>query len=873
MHSDDTKVTERPTHGARVSTALREQVVAAARALLAGFEEADRAVAGRLFRDHRQGHLREVYAGLVTVLMRTVFVLHAEERALLPVESSRYAEWFSLAGLHARLRADPALRGEGSPDRFDAWGQMVRLFRTLHDGARAGDGLDLPSRAGSFFDPDAFPFLEGRARAVACEVAQAAGQPRVSDRVVLRVLDLLLAVDGEAVRYGELDVEQLGSVYEGLMGFDVIETAQGSLVLQPGEARRRSGSHYTPRALTQPIVEATLRPILERLGDDALPEQLLALKVCDPAMGTGAFLVESCRQLADRLVDAWRRTETIPALASDEDITLHARRLVAQRCLYGVDRNPLAVDMARFSMWLVTFARDHAFTFVDHALRCGDALVGLSREQIVSMSIAADRGKQGSFARARIERSVHRAQTLRRELLAIGDPADVDRLQALWHEANEELVTARFLGDLVLTAFVVGGSDGARRKAIAAIADMAAMWLQSGAHDAELRGAVRALREGPDAIEPFHWEVEFPEVFAASDAGSRGFDAIVGNPPWVSYAGRAAQPLDEPRRAIYATFYRSFAGYKNLQGVFVERAAQLLQEDGRLGLVLPSSMAELDGYAPTRAAHAALAECDPELPDLGEESFRGVNQPSMVLHSTRRAGLRPTDAEAWWPIARPDLDDEARRLLSRLCGPTLPAALFGERGLQSQGRDTEHLRDVPCEPSTVPIRSGGDIRAFARGAASQHAEVAWFGTRLRDRAQWTRVGVLIRQTARVPIAVRSDGQAFRNSILAGFEDSTYPADFLVAYLNSTPVRWSHYFRHRDARLGMPQVKIGHLRAIPAPVDPAAIERIAAFGQAWSLRNEGLSVEEQTRLDATVAEALGLTPGDLARMRRDASAWS
>ena len=162
--------------------------------------------------------------------------------------------------------------------------------------------------------------------------------------------------------------------------------SKGAMVLQPSEERRRSGSHYTPRALTEPIVRTTLEPILARLrGEDGRPPrpaQILDLKVCDPAMGSGAFLVEACRQLGDALVEAWHAHGEVPAIPPDEDEVIFARRLIAQRCLYGVDKNPVAVDLAKMSLWLVTLAKDHALTFVDHALRHGDSLVGLSRKQI-----------------------------------------------------------------------------------------------------------------------------------------------------------------------------------------------------------------------------------------------------------------------------------------------------------------------------------------------------------------------------------------------------------------------------------------------------------------------------------------------------------
>jgi hypothetical protein len=164
------------------------------------------------------------------------------------------------------------------------------------------------------------------------------------------------------------------------------DTAAGTPLLQPTDERRRTGSHYTPRSLTAPIVLHALEPALERLGPQATPEQILGLKVCDPAMGSGAFLVEACRALALKLVEAWgRHPEKKPKkLPDDEDEELHARRLVAQRCLYGADKNPLATDLAKLSLWLATLARDHEFSFLDHALKSGDSLVGLTQAQIAA---------------------------------------------------------------------------------------------------------------------------------------------------------------------------------------------------------------------------------------------------------------------------------------------------------------------------------------------------------------------------------------------------------------------------------------------------------------------------------------------------------
>jgi hypothetical protein len=350
--------------------------------------------------------------------------------------------------------------------------------------------------------------------------------PRVSDGAIHRLLEQLLILDGDRLSYRTLDVEQIGSVYEAMMGFtlrtveepsialrgkrkkgappadpvigletllgakarakhlaeaaDVEVTGKakaeledaatldgivaalgrrvspytpnvlpaGSLVLEPTEERRRSGSHYTPRILTEPIVEKTLRPLLDALGERPRAEEILELKVCDPAMGSGAFLVAACRALGDELAKAWTRHGT---KTGNEDPVLLARRLVAQRCLYGIDKNPFAVDLAKPSLWLVTLAKDHAFTFVDHALPCGDSLVGLSKEQIASFDWAPE--AQVPMLRKLTDEKVQQAEALRAKIQAMAASDDAREKQRILRDAEDALFTVRRIGDLVIEAF------------------------------------------------------------------------------------------------------------------------------------------------------------------------------------------------------------------------------------------------------------------------------------------------------------------------------------------------------------------------------------------------------------------------------------
>lgn len=526
----------------------------------------------------------------------------------------------------------------------------------------------------------------------------------------------------------------------------------GRVVLLASADRRRSGSHYTPPELARDTVMQALAPLL---GASPTPPQVLALSVCDPALGTGAFVVAACRYLAERLCEAERREhgerrETAePCEDGERREHAGALRRVAERCVYGVDSDATAVEVAKASLWLLAADPTLPLGFLDRSLVHGEALLGAPN------------------------------------------------------------------------------ASGA---------------VPAGALD---------------------WPRSFSHVFTRG-----GFDAFVGNPPWVSYVGRAAQPLSPELRSAYAE-YEAFAGYRNLQGLFVERAARLLRPGGRLGFVLPSSMSELSGYAPTRRAHDRFAEPDSLLADLGADAFDGVFQPCMVLCSTRRPAPLAVVDERAWPVERPDLDASARALVAKLAREPLPSRLFGERGLQSMGDDKRHLARAPDEEHSVPLRAGADIEPFRLRPPSFYADPRWFRGRLRPEAEWRRVRVIVRQTARVPIAALSDGVGFRNSLLAGFDDAEYPAEFLVAYLNSSPIRWLHYVRHRDARQGMPQLKVAHLRAIPAPPRPSLIAELKSFGERLSSAARTIDANDQAELDTLVADAFELDANERDRVAR----WS
>lgn len=722
---------------AEVSTKLAAQVLGALHDLMRGLHDADRARMETLART-RPDH---VYDGLLAVLLRLVFLLYAEDRDLIPSKADGaarafYAQGYGVRSLHARLLEDRAHHELTMPLRRGAWGRLLALFRLVHSGDPSGTWIR--GRGGRLFDPAAYPFLQGQDR------AEDAPMPaEVSDQCILNILDRLLVLDGEKLSYRTLDVEQIGSVYETVMGFTVetmagpalairagkhdrtpvfvdldrllaakpgergkylkeeagrakapdrVEkalkaatsreeliaaltpivdergspggavSAPGTPLLQPTDERRRTGSHYTPRSLTAPIVQHALEPAFERLGVDAKPEDVLALKVCDPAMGSGAFLVEACRALGDRLVAAWARwPETRPTIPADEDEPLHARRLVAQSCLYGVDKNPRAVELAKLSLWLATLARDHEFTFLDHALKAGDSLVGLDADQIAAMHWDTSKPGLPLFRRFVADRVAEVAKK-RAEIQSAPDDTMRVILEAKHRAIETTVADVRTLGDAVLSAFFAEDKPREREKRRVEIES----WV-SGIGSAkwdELRAAARSLRTGEHPLDPFHWHVEFPEVFARENPG---FDAIVGNPP---FAGKntiiaGSRPYFLP---WLQTLHEGAHGNADLVAHFFRRAFGLLRKDGAFGLIATNTIGQGDtrdtGLATLLGSGGSIARATSRLKWPGEAAVV-----VSVVHVARGAARSPILDGRQVPrisayLVPGDLDRSPKRLMS-----------------------------------------------------------------------------------------------------------------------------------------------------------------------------------------------------------------
>jgi len=629
-------------HTAGVCQSLRVGVLEAIREIVSGFAGHPTA------RADRDAWLDATYQQVLTIVYRVLFLLFAESRALVPLWHPIYRDSYSVEALRDMAERPVAAKG--------TWETLQAMSRLAHSGCRAGS-LRVTPFNGRLFAPAATPLGEAGA---------------LDDERARRLVLALSTVPGRGgggrarIVYRDLGVEQLGAVYESVLDYrpqllptesdggqvqganrpdskSVRGTLHVSLV-RGGGARKASGTFYTPRSITTYLVRRVLAPLVA----EATPERILSLRVLDPSMGSGAFLVAACRYLSTAYEAALiERGGIHPSDVSDAD-RRSFRRLVAQRCLYGVDRNPMAVQLARLSLWLCTLAPDRPLTFLDHRLVVGDSLVGASLDDIrrpppgstpcprprgaeqPALPLFDDEGA-GPALRAVLPQRARVATVPDDTLAAVREK---ERTMAVLAGSDSPLETWRTLASLWCSLAFRDDRRASTAGVFFAVADsvlrgrsslpesVVASWL------AEARSAARARRF-------FHWTLEFPEVFFADDGSPRsdaGFDAVVGNPPWDMVRADneevpgAEDPRDGARRLL--RFSRTSGLYKwqgeghgNLFQLFVERAFRLTRDGGRLGLVVPWGLAADCGSAGLRRLLLDRCSVD-EL--AGFENSRGI---------------------------------------------------------------------------------------------------------------------------------------------------------------------------------------------------------------------------------------------------------
>lgn len=735
---------------AEVTTTLGRQVRGAVELFVDAIGRADRERNGELLRGVAPA---EVYSGAVTVLMRLVFLLSAEERGLFPLGDPTYARGYAVASLREQLREQARGGIEALERRTAAWHRLLALFRAVHGGVNHSE-FRLPAYGGSLFDPDRYPFFEGRPAGSKWHETPADPIP-VDDRTILGILNELkvLRIGGEArvLSYRTLDVEQIGHVYEGMLdhgcvraaapvlgflgkgGFEaevLLEEAEAQLALGPEaleewlqgltkltvgqrrkledavdtnreqrlrsacdgdaalaarvrpflpymrddvrdepyvvlpgtlyvttvSARRDAGAQYTTKELADEVVQYALEPVVYNPGpaEGAPPEDwrlipargILKLKVCDPAVGSGAILVAAGRYLAERLMEAWAIEEAegqprsgLPAGTShaDDDEVL-AIRAVADHCLYGVDRDPLAAEMAKLSLWLTTLSKERPFTFLDHAIQCGDSLLGITnldeldvlyrhgRLVPVTLQKAIEEAKEDALAAAQLlmektvltVRDAEEKADLHRELVAAAAPlrllGDVVAGSALASCAKGGFKREALLENVqqwVADAFRPELAEEERARARRFLAAEAHEWLQT---DLPAKAIERRA---------LHWPLAFPEVFLDASRPA-GFDAMVANPPFLG-----GTKIPTANGSVYKAYLgEKLAGFPtdraDLVCFFFLRAASLAAKTGGFGFLATKSIAETDSsevaLTPLLARGLTITRADPSSPWPGAAS-------------------------------------------------------------------------------------------------------------------------------------------------------------------------------------------------------------------------------------------------------------
>ncbi|HEX6163811.1 MAG TPA: N-6 DNA methylase [Vicinamibacterales bacterium] len=508
------------------------------------------------------------------LVYRILFLLFAEARALVPVWNDVYRDAYTVEAL---LRAS-----QRSPARADSarlWKSFQAISRLAHAGCRAGD-LDVTAFNGRLFSPRHAPLVEQR---------------KVSDAVMREVLQALAteqtAQGRRRISYHDLGVEQLGSVYERVLEHEPSWSGAAVVLTRTSQQRKSTGSFYTPQALTEFLVRRTLAPVVDGRSAD----QILRLRVVDPAMGSGAFLVAACVYLAECCEHALIRDGRLTAAEVTTSDRASLRRQVAERCLYGVDLNPTAVQLSRLSLWLTTLAADRPLTFLDHHLAAGNSLIG-ARLGDLSRPPGSRTGSSPVrlplFDDQNAEEVSARVLPVRLRLSTASDSIaivkDKERAMQLLASQNGPLAKWSAAADAWCAATLWPGpppSAGVVGEWIAA-----ATGSQTTLPAGQLSASLQRAREIAASHSAFHWELAFPEVFfdaGGHPAADGGFDAVIGNPPWsIVQASKG---------------YRSrTTGHPNSYQLFLDRALQLARRGGRIGLILPSGIATDHGSAALR---------------------------------------------------------------------------------------------------------------------------------------------------------------------------------------------------------------------------------------------------------------------------------
>jgi len=735
--------------GTKVGKDLRGQVRQAIETLGNGFLDGD--LIRRLQQD--EALCRRYYSEILRIIYRILFLLFAEQRGMLPGRDSLYAEAYSIARLRARAEGDIPQED----DFTDLWEGLGVTFRMVREGVR---------ELGVFgYDGMLFEDLETLAEQEGHESLLAGRASRNSD--LLRAIRALTLIERERVlqriSYADLGVEELGAIYESLLDFTprvstVPETINGreipanSFFLDPrGKERKTTGSYYTHPSLVNELIKSALLPVardrlaaagLPVIEEDAIGEMtaglitdyagltdeqrqageaaLLSMKVCDPAVGSGHFLVKANNALGAELA----RIRTGDEYPTEAQVQA-AKRDVLAHCIYAVDLNPMAVELCKVSLWINASVEDKPLSFLDHHIKCGNSLIGATPElmaqgipyEAFDPKIVGNDRTTANAIRKRNRKEQAGQLPLDWPVAVIETPEDLERWRQLSQLAEEKPQVARERYAEYRT-----GADYRRRKLEADFWTAAFFWaLPEETEWVPTHGQFARVRsEGPEIVPAealarvealaqryrfFHWQLEFPEVF--TDDGTGGFSVVLGNPPWEMlqldsrefFATRASEMAQISRSATRSKaittlgdtnpdLYQEFTqaqhssdcaknfvhssgrfpltsyGRINLAPLFAELASHLTSNRGRAGLVVPTGIAT-DSFNQFFFNHLVETGILVSLYDFGnrEGFFPGVHRSYKFCLLTIQGigGHETTEADFVFFATRPDhLKDEQR---------------------------------------------------------------------------------------------------------------------------------------------------------------------------------------------------------------------
>lgn len=616
--------------------------------------------------------LQELKESSLVLLYRLMFILYAEDRGLIHPSGDAakvYAEEFSLNDTRKDILKEIDV---GTEEEFDinyselstrTWSRLKDLFDLIDTGNKK---LDIPAYNGGLFAPEKNPFLE---------------EHEVSNRhlaeVIYRLSTTIIDSSDEVLLadYADLDTRHLGSIYEGLLEHqfkiaesDIVATNTGDgqvwkdaaeveaenvieriekdelyVVNDEGE-RKTTGSYYTPDYVVTYIVEKTLSPLLDNIREDLVSEginrgeweyvqqfaeRVRELDVVDPAMGSGHFLTRATGYLTNQVMAEVRKVDT-EIIIQEEQV----RRRVAKECIYGVDFNPMAVELAKLSMWLETLASDQPLAFLDHHLQVGNSLLGSSIDEIEQLDVETELDGQSElwdFDQAR-ENTMRHLRKLHQQLLDIGNETieDARKMREKYEEIQEDDVWKRLVAianTQTAESFGVDVPAGSYEDMAGAINDTN-KW-----NEIETRDWFKQAQEIAKENRFFNWELEYFDVFddSGEDDNQPGFDVVLGNPPWLN-AWRMTEEMPVLRDAIKTEFDPTglIEGHWDLFIPFVIRGLQITRSGGYHSYIIPNPFLG-EKYATQLRKHLTTEHWLQEVLDFGETNvFENVHRQSAI---------------------------------------------------------------------------------------------------------------------------------------------------------------------------------------------------------------------------------------------------